>query len=191
MYEKILGSEPHIAEWDKDYFTAKGKKEVHIWRCPAEDLDYSILPKIDCAFTSPPYFSTELYNSRGKHVADQSWKRYDTYEKWRDNFYLPVNEKTFEKLKDGGIQIVNIMDPKVKGTRYYASDHLIDEMTKYKDCRFIGQLGMRIMTRPRNIPKTTLLQLYEKAYIEPMWAFGKNRKTLIIEEGGKLEAFMT
>ena len=32
-------------------------KKVTIWRCGAEDLPYHKLPQIDCAFTSPPYFS--------------------------------------------------------------------------------------------------------------------------------------
>ena len=38
-------------------------KTVKIWNCGAEDLPYNELPEIDCAFTSPPYFSTEQYNN--------------------------------------------------------------------------------------------------------------------------------
>jgi len=189
MYEKIMGcSNPELEEYP-DHFVCTGKKVVQIWRCAAEDLDYGLLPVgLDCAFTSPPYFSTELYNSGGEHEEDQSWKRYDTYEKWRDNFYLPVNHKTFEALKDGGIHIVNIQDPKVHGVRYHASDELIDDMiTKYSECAFIGQLGMRIMQRPRNIEKEKLLTLFEKLYVEPCWVFGKNRSHMISEKGGLLQ----
>ena len=36
-------------------------KKVKIYNC-AENLPYDELPDIDCAFTSPPYFSTEEYN---------------------------------------------------------------------------------------------------------------------------------
>lgn len=192
MYEKLLGETRLELKSTDDYFFCAGNKVVELWRKPAEDFDYSELPKIDCAFTSPPYFSTELYNAGGKHEEDQSWKRYDTYEKWRDNFYLPVNEKTFEHLSDGGIQIVNIQDPKVHNKRYYASDDLINALcTKYQHCSFLGQLGMRIMQRPKNIAKSKMANHFEKMYIEPMWCFGKNRTSFEVNRNGGLVDFMT
>ena len=87
-------------------------KKVTIWRCGnAEDLPYHKLPKIDCAFTSPPYFSTEQYNKGGEHEQDQSWAKFNEYDKWRDDFYLPVAEKTMEVSK---FMFVNIMDTKNK-----------------------------------------------------------------------------
>jgi len=64
-------------------FLSKPKK-VTIWRCGAEDLPYHKLPEIDCAFTSPPYFATEEYNKGGEHEEDQSWHKFNEYEKWRD-----------------------------------------------------------------------------------------------------------
>jgi hypothetical protein len=166
-----------------------GKKVVEIARIAAEDYVKEGLPgHIDCAFTSPPYFSTELYNAGGEYENDQSWKRYSTYEEWRDKFYLPVNEALFENLNNKGILIVNIQDPKVNGIRYRASDDLINHLTtKYTDCNFIGNMGMRLMTRPRNIEKTKLLSLYDKLYIEPMWCFGKNRKELFPKQNGLLD----
>jgi hypothetical protein len=113
----------------KTISSCKERKRIEIHRKPAEDFDYSILPPIDCAFTSPPYFATEKYNTDGKHADEQSWSRYTTYEEWRDGFYLPVNRKTFESLSENGYQFVNIMDPKIKTKRYYASDDLIDDLT--------------------------------------------------------------
>ena len=74
-----------------------------------EDLPYHKLLKIDCAFTSPPYFSTEQYNKGGEHEQDQSWAKFNEYDKWRDDFYLPVAEKTMEVSK---FMFVNIMDQK-------------------------------------------------------------------------------
>lgn len=196
MYESLLGTkEPEIVDV-KGYFCCLGKKRVEIFRCAAEDFEYDAIFRkwdigIDCAFTSPPYFSTERYNEGGEHEEDQSWKRYDTYEKWRDNFYLPVNRKTFEYLSEGGIQIVNIQDPKVHNKRYYASDDLINDLTtKYKDCNFVGNLGMRMMQRPKNINKEDLLDLYSKIYIEPCWVFGKNRTSFDMTESGGLLDFL-
>ena len=190
-YEKFLGSEPQVTKTD-DYFIVEGEKRVEIHRTPAEDFDYSILPPIDCAFTSPPYFATEKYNTDGKHADEQSWSRYTTYEQWRDGFYLPVNRKTFESLSENGYQFVNIMDPKIKTKRYYASDDLIDDMVA-NGAHFSGQLGMRIMQRPKNIPKEQLDAFMNKIYIEPVWTFSKkNEKFKLIDEymnKGALDSF--
>ena len=146
-------------------------KKVTIWRCGAEDLPWDKIPEIDCAFTSPPYFATEEYNKGGDHEEDQSWHKFNEYENWRDKFYLPVAEKTMNSLSNGGWMFVNIMDPKVRGTRYYSSDELVD---KFKDS-FMGQIGMRIMQRPqgRKMYKTKeeLNAFMAKYFIENVWVF--------------------
>jgi hypothetical protein len=192
-YEKLLGcNNPKIIELGTKVFRCEGKKTVEIARSAAEDILASTPKNIDCAFTSPPYFSTELYNAGGKYEDAQSWKRYNTYEEWKDKFYLPVNRSIFENLKDGGIMIVNIQDPKVHNVRYRASDDLINDLTtKYNDCNFIGNLGMRVMQRPRNIDKSKMSTHFDRIYIEPMWCFGKNRKTLTMNNGEGLLNFMT
>ena len=146
-------------------------KKVTIWRCGAEDLPWDKIPEIDCAFTSPPYFSTEEYNKGGEHEEDQSWHKFNEYENWRDKFYLPVAKMTMRSLSNGGWMLVNIMDPKVKGIRYYSSEELVD---KFKDS-FMGQIGMRIMQRPqgRKMYKTKeeLNEFMAKMFIENIWVF--------------------
>ena len=160
-------------------------KKVQIWRCGAEDLPYHKLPNIDCAFTSPPYFSTEQYNKGGEHEEDQSWSKFNEYDKWRDDFYLPVAEKTMNVSK---FMFVNIMDPKVKGKRYRSGDELVD---KFQD-KFLGQIGMRIMQRPKS--DTLFKDEKEKAdfmnkmFIENVWCFGpktdlfKNSRKATLDE---------
>ena len=148
-------------------------KKVQIWRCGAEDLPYNKLPKIDVAFTSPPYFSTEEYNKGGEHQEDQSWHKFNEYDKWRDDFYLPVAEKTMQVSK---FMFVNIMDPKIKGKRYRSGDELVDKFAK----KFMGQIGMRIMQRPKS--DTLFKDEKEKAdfmnkmFIENVWCFGPECK---------------
>jgi len=100
-------------------------KKVHIWNCGAEDIPYDKLPPIDVAFTSPPYFSTEEYNKGGELEENQSWFKFNEYEKWRDDFYLPVAEKS---MKVSRFMFCNIMDPKIKGTRYRSSDELVNKL---------------------------------------------------------------
>ena len=146
-------------------------KKVTIWRCGAEDLPWDKIPEIDCAFTSPPYFSTEEYNKGGEHEEDQSWHKFNEYENWRDKFYLPVAEKTLQSLSNGGWMLVNIMDPKIRGTRYYSSDELVD---KFKDS-FMGQIGMRIMQRPKSDKlfkdEKEKAEFRDRLFIENVWVF--------------------
>ena len=148
-------------------------KKVQIWNCGAEDLPYDKLPQIDCAFTSPPYFSTEEYNKGGEKEELQSWHKFNEYDKWRDDFYLPVAEKTMSVSK---FMFVNIMDPKIKGVRYRSGDELVD---RFQD-KFLGQIGMRIMQRPKS--DTLFKDEQEKAdfmnkmFIENVWCFGPECK---------------
>jgi len=160
-------------------------KKVHIWRCGAEDLPYHKLPKIDCAFTSPPYFATEEYNKGGENEEDQSWHKFNEYDKWRDDFYLPVAEKTLEVSK---FMFVNIMDPKIYGVRYRSSDELVN---RFQD-KFLGQIGMRIMQRPKSDKlfkdEKEKAEFRDKMFIENVWCFGpetdlfKNSRVATLED---------
>ncbi len=151
-------------------------KKVQIWNCGAEDIPYDKLPAIDVAFTSPPYFSTEEYNKGGELEENQSWFKFNEYEKWRDDFYLPVAEKS---MKVSRFMFCNIMDPKIKGTRYRSGDELVNHL---KD-KFLGQIGMRIMQRPQgkavfkdedgNFSKEKLDENMNKMFIENVWCFGE------------------
>ena len=144
-------------------------KKVKIYNCGAENLPYDELPDIDCAFTSPPYFSTEEYNKGGELEENQSWFKFNEYEKWRDDFYLPVAEKPLSKSK---FMLVNIMDPKVKNVRYRSSDELINSNRD----KFLGQIGMVIMQRPQGNAKFKTKEELNKfmamKYIENVWCFG-------------------
>ena len=152
-------------------FLAKPKK-VTIYNCGAEDLPWDKIDNIDCAFTSPPYFSTERYNEGGDKEENQSWFKFDEYSKWRDDFYLPVSQKSFERSKH---MFINIMDPTIKGKRYYSSDELVDSL---KD-NFVGQIGMRIMQRPKSDKlfesEEEKAEFMNRIYIENVWCFSKEK----------------
>jgi hypothetical protein len=163
-------------------------KKVKIYNCGAEDLPYDELPDIDCAFTSPPYFSTEQYNKGGEKEENQSWFKFNEYEKWRDDFYLPVAEKTMKKSK---FMLVNIMDPKIKNVRYRSSDELINRHRE----KFLGQIGMVIMQRPQGNAKfktkEELNEFMAMKYIENVWCFGpKDYDFFSGSRKGTLENFL-
>ena len=147
-------------------------KKVTIYNCGAEDLPWDQIDNIDCAFTSPPYFSTERYNEGGEKEENQSWFKFDEYSKWRDDFYLPVAKKSLERSKH---MFVNIMDPNIKNKRYYSSDELVDSL---KD-NFVGQIGMRIMQRPKSDKlfesEEEKAEFMNRIYIENVWCFSKEK----------------
>ena len=168
-------------------FLTKPKK-VKIYNCGAEDLPWDEIKDIDCSFTSPPYFSTEEYNKGGEKEENQSWFKFNEYEKWRDEFYLPVADKTLAKSK---FMLVNIMDPKVKNVRHRSSDELIN---RNRD-KFIGQIGMVIMQRPQGNAKfktkEELNEFMAMKYIENVWCFGpKDYDFFSASRKGTLENFL-
>jgi len=172
-----------ISQYNK--FLPKPKK-VQIWNCGAEDLPYDKLPPIDVAFTSPPYFATEEYNKGGEMEENQSWFKFNEYEKWRDDFYLLVAEKTMEVSK---FMFVNIMDPKIHGVRYRSGDELVD---KFQD-KFLGQIGMRIMQRPKSDKlfkdEKEKAEFRDRMFIENVWCFGPETDLFKNSRVSTLDAF--
>ena len=84
---------------------------------------------------------------------------------------------------------VNIMDPKVKGKRYYSSNELVN---KFKD-KFIGQIGMRIMQRPKSDKlfkdEKEKADFREKMFIENVWCFGPKTDLFRHSRKGNLDEF--
>jgi len=163
-------------------------KKVKIYNCGAEDLPWDEIKYIDCSFTSPPYFSTERYNEGGEKEDNQSWKKFDEYYKWRDDFFLPVSKKCFERSKH---TIINIMDPQIKGKRYRSCDEVVDML---KD-NFVGQIGMRIMQRPKSDKlfetEKDKQEFMNKTFIENVWCFSKDKNVDLFKSArkGTLDSF--
>ena len=151
------------------------KKTTQIYNCGAEDLPWDEINNVDCAFTSPPYFSTERYNEGGEKEELQSWAKFNEYDKWRDDFFLPVSEQCIKKSKH---TLINIMDPKIKGKRYRTGDELCD---KYKE-KFKGQIGMRIMQRPKSDKlfkdEQEKKEFMNNIFIENIWYFSNENTDL-------------
>ena len=218
-YERLLSrgnQKPKISVYD-NYFVSEGKKKVTIYRSGAEDLPWDKITDIDCSFTSPPYFATELYGQGGDFEDDQSWKKFGEYESWRDQFFIPVSENSYKSLKEGGFCLINILDPVVKGKRYRAGDDLIDYMEENHPNSFLGQIGMRYMQRPktskldidediseenldlggglekqkRDPKKEKLDKFLAKCYIENVWTFCKGESKIDLFKGSNIEGFFS
>ena len=136
-------------------------------------MDYGIESR-DILFTSPPYFSTERYAEGTEKSSDQSWSRYDSYEKWRDGYFFRMLDKSWEAIRPGGYLCINLMDPKIKTQRYYASDDFIDYLIKKPNTNFVGLIGMAIQQRPKKMESEEALNVHmNRCYIEPVWVLQK------------------
>lgn len=98
-------------------------KKVFLFNKPVEDLDVeSFLNKCDLAFTSPPYFSKELYSEE----ETQSYKRYPDYADWLKGFLTPMIQKNYDVLKRDRFFILNIEDVLISGDVHPLVQHSID-----------------------------------------------------------------
>ena len=124
-----------------DWFEITGNKRVRIYNRPAEDIDWVSVAdeKHDLMFTSPPYFGIEKYAEGQDDEDDQSWKRYNEYDVWRDEFFYPVMD-SMKAVCDK--VMINIVDPVVKGKRYRIED---DINSRYGISEIIG---MKMSRRP-------------------------------------------
>jgi hypothetical protein len=167
FYEKCLGSEATLTE-EEDYFECVGKKTVKIWRKPSEDVNWDLyIDTFDLYFTSPPYFETEKYGASGTETGDQSWFRYNSFEKWKHDFFFKVTEMVWKTIKKDGFMMINIIEPSSKGKRMPLCDDMVNFFKTFEDCNYIGKIGMRMMARPN---ATELKQVF----IEPIWTFRKS-----------------
>lgn len=60
----------------------------------------------DLAFTSPPYFDTEIYSADEK----QSCNRYPSREKWVPGFLVPMLVAAVKAVRQGGHIVINVAD---------------------------------------------------------------------------------
>jgi hypothetical protein len=112
---KYIGTEPcHLTftglerlaeDWSSGF---KTKVELH---CVGSE-DFITKEEVDLCFTSPPYFNTEIYS----HEDSQSWKRYDSVEKWNSGFLAQTIANCWESLKSGGHMILNVANVKTHPT---------------------------------------------------------------------------
>jgi hypothetical protein len=89
-------------------FMDEGEKKsslpkVVINQIPFEDYKYQA-GYFDCVFTSPPYFNVEKYADE----PTQSFKKFDSYDRWLNGFLKEVVKISHNVLKKGGYLLLNI-----------------------------------------------------------------------------------
>lgn len=88
------------------------KKKVTLIHSPFEDVQIKDIPysgEYDLAFTSPPYFSKEVYSDEKTNSSN----RFPGYEDWKKGFLAPMMTGCFKTLRKGGRAIMNVADIKI------------------------------------------------------------------------------
>jgi tRNA1(Val) A37 N6-methylase TrmN6 len=86
-------------------FADRSDSTVRLFHGCAEE----ILPRLPSSsvpivFSSPPYFDTERYGQD----ATQSYRRYRTYDCWREHFLAVMIQESHRLLERGGVAILNL-----------------------------------------------------------------------------------
>ena len=129
--------------------------------------------KVDLVFTSPPYYYTEKYAEGSNYENKQSWKRYNTYEQWKNNFLFKTFDNFNSVLEKDGILALNIFDINIRKEKYGVVNDFID-YSSGKGYEYLGFVGMRMKQRPKNFLNVSHKEEYMSAnYVEPIWILKK------------------
>lgn len=94
--------------------------------------------KVDLVFTSPPYFSKEVYSDD----PEQSCHKFETYNAWRDGFLKPTLETCVEWLASDRYLVWNISNISISGKLIPLEED---------SCKILESLGMKYVTTVKMI----------------------------------------
>jgi len=108
---EYTATDPSVKTYDglnklRDFLTSAEAIEspiINLFNLPFEDLELQE-NYFDFAFTSPPYFDTELYSED----KTQAFNRYETIEKFNEQFLKVLIQNSIRALKPGKILLLNI-----------------------------------------------------------------------------------
>ena len=136
--ERVFKSHVKWGSKFKGTYICSGSEDV------AKNSEFKkIKGKVDFIFTSPPYFSAEIYSDE----PTQSSIKFKEYSSWRDNFLRPTLETCVAWLKPKRHLAFNIADINVGSTQYPLED---DTLAILKDLgmRYEGRLKMVLSHSP-------------------------------------------
>lgn len=111
-----------LSSINRDYQDVnKVETDVNLFNVGSEIFIPELENKIDFSFSSPPYFTLELYN-----IGNQSCNEDTDYNDWLNNYVKPTIDNIHKYLKKDGIFAINIKDIVVKKIEY----HLVDDINR-------------------------------------------------------------
>lgn len=136
-----------------------------------EDLDVRQLQQtvprkqFDIVFTSPPFYTAEIYDVSSEDRDKQSVWRYRTMEQWLHEFLWPTLQASFALLAPGGYMVVHLQDVLGIGELYVERTlgYLQRALGPSTFCGAIG-LGKRRLDNPDAF-----------LFVQPLWVWQKAR----------------
>lgn len=95
---KLFQEYPKIIHFLKKHKFSQTEYSIH--NLPAEDYDHTF--KYDFIFTSPPYFSKEIYSNE----STQSCNKFKSMEDWENGFLIPTFMNAIKNLRRGGYLVI-------------------------------------------------------------------------------------
>ena len=134
--------------------------------------------KVDFVFTSPPYFSAEIYSDE----PSQSAVKFKEYDSWRDNFLRPTLKTAVEWLKSERFLALNIADINVGSTQYPLEEDtvaILEELGMTYSAKLKMVLArspaMKIKTHTRHPASKNFCKINGKwRKFDPIFVFRKN-----------------
>lgn len=119
--EKVFKSHVRYGPNFKGTYICSGSEDVH-----KNAYFKKYKGKVDFIFTSPPYFSAEIYSDE----PTQSSIKYKDYVSWRENFLRPTLKTCAEWLKHDRIMAFNIADINVGNVQYQLEEDTVKILKK-------------------------------------------------------------
>lgn len=138
--EKYYGIDPNLCmqpfykKMVKDLVSKKEEKDFVV--IPGKAEDSSIYPDemFDFVFTSPPFFTFELYNEAEEGKEMQSTFNYKSIKDWLEKFLYKMMDNAWSKLESKGNFVLYIEDK----PEYRFIPDMLNYMKKKKDCIYNG-----------------------------------------------------
>ena len=171
--ERVFKSHVRYGEQFKGTYICSGSEDVS-----NNEEFQKYKGKVDFIFTSPPYFSAEIYSDE----PTQSSIKYKEYDSWRDNFLRQTLKTCAEWLKPNRILAFNIADINVGNTQYPLEQDTVKLLEEF-GMKYEGKLKMVLAISPSMRIKTQTLQPGMKNFCivngrwrkyEPIFIFSKS-----------------
>jgi 16S rRNA G966 N2-methylase RsmD len=144
--------QPFYKDMVKDLVSKREEKDFTVVEGKAEDKSIYPKEKFDFIFTSPPFFTFELYNEVGDKKENQSTFNFKSVNEWLHKFLFKMMDNAWPLLEKGGNFVLYIEDKpeyrfisemlkymeKKKGSKYNGIIYQVAFDDKWKDNPYIA-----------------------------------------------------
>ena len=126
--------QPFYKDMIQDLVSKREEKDFVVIEGKAEDKSIYPKEKFDFIFTSPPFFTFEVYNETGEKKENQSTFNFKSVNEWLHKFIFKMMDNAWPLLEKGGNFVLYIEDK----PEYRFIPEMIKYMEKKKNCKYNG-----------------------------------------------------